>query len=138
MFMSQILQYMKENRLVLRYPVFVEALEALKNAGESDTLLRQVNPQFYKKACESITVAADSPVNIDKKLLFVLLRNRNVVAIDHLLAGMMDKKILLDNKIISTIIEPVWKEMVDILKQIFIGKQRRTYMLIVVLRKVFP
>ncbi|KAJ1415624.1 Tetratricopeptide-like helical domain superfamily [Sesbania bispinosa] len=105
MFMTQILEYMKENRLVLRYPVFVEALEALKNAGESDTLLRQVNPQFYKKAYESITVAADSPVNIDKKLLFVLLRNRNVVAIDHLLAGMMDKKILLDNKIISTIIE---------------------------------
>ncbi|KAH1236141.1 Pentatricopeptide repeat-containing protein [Glycine max] len=29
-FMTHILQYMKENRLVLRYPVFVEALEALK------------------------------------------------------------------------------------------------------------
>ncbi|KAG5041818.1 hypothetical protein JHK85_014294 [Glycine max] len=110
-FMTHILQYMKENRLVLRYPVFVKALEALKIAGESDTLLRQVNPQFYmdciirKKASNTITVAADCPTNIDKELLFVLLKNRNVVAIDHLLTGMMDKKISLDHKVVSTIIE---------------------------------
>ncbi|KAK7358131.1 hypothetical protein VNO77_00052 [Canavalia gladiata] len=110
-FMTQILQYMKENRLVLRYPVFVEASEALKIAGESDTLLRQVNPHFYmdcsikKKPNDSITVAADSPSNTDKELLFVLLKNRNVYAIDHLLEGMMDKKISLDHKVVSTIIE---------------------------------
>ncbi|XP_029127285.1 pentatricopeptide repeat-containing protein At2g01390 [Cajanus cajan] len=111
LFMTHILQYMKENRLVLRYPVFVEALEALKIAGESDTLLRQVNPQFYmdcsirKNASDGITVAADSPTNMDKELLCVLLKNRNVVAIDHLLTGMMDKKISLDHKVVSTIIE---------------------------------
>ncbi|KAK7320183.1 hypothetical protein RJT34_04919 [Clitoria ternatea] len=109
-FMTQILQYMKENHLVLRYPVFVEALEALKIAGESDALLRQVNPQFYmdcsirKKANDSITVAENSPSNIDKELLFVLLKNRNVVAIDYLLAGMMDKKIALDHQVVSNII----------------------------------
>ncbi|XP_061372295.1 pentatricopeptide repeat-containing protein At2g01390 [Gastrolobium bilobum] len=109
--MNQILQYMKENCLVLRYTVFVEALEALKIAGESDTLLRQVNPHFYmdcsirKKANDSVIVAADSPTNIDKELLFVLLKDKNFVAIDHLLAGMMDKKIPLDHKVISTIIE---------------------------------
>lgn len=108
MLMTKILQYMKENHLVLRYPVF---LEALKVAGESDTLLRQVNPQFYmdcslrKKANDSITVVADSSANTDKVLLLVLLKNRNVIAIDHLLAGMMDKKVPLDNKVISTIIE---------------------------------
>lgn len=110
-FMKHILQYMKENRLVLRYPVFVKALEALKVAGESDTLLRQVNPQFYikcsisKNKIDSVTVAADSPTNIDKDLLLVLLKNKNVVAIDHLLRGMMEKKLSLDHKVVSTIIE---------------------------------
>lgn len=110
-FMTKILQYMKENRLVLRYRVFVKAMEALKIAGESDTLLRQVNPHFYldssfkEKANDSNTAIADSSSNIDKELLLVLLRNRNVVAIDHLLQGMMDKKISVDNKVISTIIE---------------------------------
>ncbi|KAL2342343.1 hypothetical protein Fmac_003628 [Flemingia macrophylla] len=110
-FMTHILRYMKENRLVLRYPVFVEALEALKIAGESDTLLRQVNPQFYmdgsirKSASDGIAVAADSPANTDKELLSALLKNRNVVAIDHLLTGMMDKKISVDHKVVTTIIE---------------------------------
>ena len=58
-----------------------------------------------KDASNSITVAADCPTNIDNELLFVLLKNRNVVAIDHLLTGMMDKKISLDHKVVSTIIE---------------------------------
>lgn len=111
LFMTHILEYMKENRLVLRYPVFMKALEALRVAGESDTLLRQVHPHLdmncsiRKKANDSIQVAADSPANLDKKLISVLLKNRNVVAIDHLLKGMMDKKIPLDNKVVSAILE---------------------------------
>lgn len=110
-FMTHILQYMKSNRLVLRYPVFTVALEALKIAGESDTLLRHVNPQFYMdcsirtNASDGVTVAADSPNSIDKELLLVLLKNRKIIAIDHLLKGMMDKKISLDHKVVSTIIE---------------------------------
>ncbi|XP_020962490.1 pentatricopeptide repeat-containing protein At2g01390 [Arachis ipaensis] len=107
MFMTHILRYMKENRLVLRYPVFVEALKAFKVAGESDALIRQVNPQFY---IDSGTIRKDNDcftVDVDKELLFVLLRKRNLVAIDHLLAGMMDKKIPLDHKGISSIIELV-------------------------------
>lgn len=110
-FMTHILHYMKENRLVLRHRVFLEAMKALKIAGESDTLLRQVNPQFYldcsfrKKENDSGTVIAGSSANIDNELLFVLLKNRKVVAIDHLLQGMMEKKIGVDNKVISTIIE---------------------------------
>ncbi|GAU17775.1 hypothetical protein TSUD_171630 [Trifolium subterraneum] len=89
----------------------VGAMEALKIAGESNTLLRQVNPHFYldcsfrKKANDSNTVIADNSASIDKELLYVLLKNNNLVAIDHLLQGMMDKKISLDNKFISTIIE---------------------------------
>lgn len=110
-FITQILQYMKKNRLVLRYPIFVEALEALKIAGESDALLRQVNPHFYmdssirNKANDCIKISADSPTDIDKELLFVLIQKRNVVAIDHLLTGMMNKKITLNHNVISTIIE---------------------------------
>ncbi|KAL9268851.1 Pentatricopeptide repeat-containing protein, partial [Drosera capensis] len=42
----QVLSFMKESKLVLRYPVFLEAHEALKKAGESDRLLRQVNPHI--------------------------------------------------------------------------------------------
>ncbi|KAI5382507.1 hypothetical protein KIW84_070078 [Lathyrus oleraceus] len=110
-FMTHILRYMKENHFVLRYHIFVEAMEAFKIAGESDTLLRQVNPHFYldcsfrKKANDSNTVIDDSSANIDKELLFALLKNRKVVAIDHLLQGMMDKKIAVENKVISTVIE---------------------------------
>ncbi|MCI42486.1 pentatricopeptide repeat-containing protein, partial [Trifolium medium] len=86
-------------------------MEALKIADENNTLLRKVNPHFYldcsfgKKANDSNTVIADSFASIDKELLYVLLKNSNVVAIDHLLQGMMDKKIFVDNKVISTIIE---------------------------------
>ncbi|KAE9613843.1 hypothetical protein Lal_00016307 [Lupinus albus] len=108
---TQILQYMKENRLVLRYPVFVEAMKALKVAGVSEALLRQVNPQFYmesgirNKANDCNKNPADSATDIDKELLFVLIKKRNVVGIDHLLAGMMHKEIPLDHKVISDIIE---------------------------------
>uniref|UniRef100_A0A0R0IMN7 Pentacotripeptide-repeat region of PRORP domain-containing protein n=1 Tax=Glycine max TaxID=3847 RepID=A0A0R0IMN7_SOYBN len=90
---------------------FMTHILHFKISGETDTLLRQVNPQFYmdcstrKDASNSITVAADCPTNIDNELLFVLLKNRNVVAIDHLLTGMMDKKIYLEHKVVSTIIE---------------------------------
>ncbi|KAE9446012.1 hypothetical protein C3L33_22046, partial [Rhododendron williamsianum] len=38
---THILRYMKENSLVLRYPAYMEALETLKMAEESDALLRQ-------------------------------------------------------------------------------------------------
>ncbi|KAK2385676.1 Pentatricopeptide repeat (PPR) superfamily protein [Trifolium repens] len=74
-FMTHTLQYMKENSLVLRYNVFVVAMDALIIAGESDTLLRQVNPHFYldcsfrKKANDRNTVIADSSASIDTELL---------------------------------------------------------------------
>ncbi|KAJ7970274.1 Pentatricopeptide repeat-containing protein family [Quillaja saponaria] len=109
---TPILLYMKENRLVLRYSVFVEALEALKLAGESDMLLRQVNPHISdecimkEEANESTKSAADdAPLTIDRGLLLIFLKRRNLVAIDRLLAGMMDKNIPLDPEVISNIIE---------------------------------
>lgn len=109
--MNKILLYMKENRLVLRYSVFLEALRALKHAGESDTLLRQLHPHFcidynvMKNANDCTKVATDSHSKIDEGLLSVFLGRRNLVAIDHLLAGMMDKMIPLNGEILSTIID---------------------------------
>ncbi|KAG5245624.1 pentatricopeptide repeat-containing protein [Salix suchowensis] len=92
MIMTQILQYMKQNQLVLRYPVYKEALRTLKDAGESDALLRKVNPHIDTES-------------FDRGLVLILLRKHNLVAVDHLLAGTMDKNILLDSWIVATIIE---------------------------------
>lgn len=109
--MTHILQYMKENRFVLRYPVYLEALETLKVAGESDVLLRQVNPHFsIKRAnkdeiddCNAISTDIESV--IDGRLVLDFLRRKNFVAVDYLLSCMMDKNTRLDSRIISTVIE---------------------------------
>ncbi|XP_048232725.1 pentatricopeptide repeat-containing protein At2g01390-like [Ricinus communis] len=107
--MTPILQYMKENHLALRYPIFLEARKILRIAGECDAVLRQVNPHC---AAESInnddssefTTSADNDP-IDKGLLLILLRKQNLVAVDHLLAGVLDKNMVLESWIVSTIIE---------------------------------
>ncbi|KAJ9170821.1 hypothetical protein P3X46_018895 [Hevea brasiliensis] len=107
--MAQILQYMKNNHLSLRYSIFQEALKTLRISGESDTLLRQVNPHFATESINNedapviITSADDDP--LDRGLLLILLKKQNLVAVDHLLAGVIDKSILLDSWIVSTIIE---------------------------------
>lgn len=109
--MIQILQYMKENCLVLRYPVFLEALQTLKAAGETDVLLQKIHPHFStkfingEKAVEFARTDAEVPLSLDGGLLLYLLKKQNPVAIDHLLAGMMDKDIQLDSAIMSTIIK---------------------------------
>lgn len=113
--MIQILQYMKRNSLVLRYPVFLEALDTLKTAGESVVLLRQVNPHFSVECfgskggrkIGSEATCSDVHYTIDRGLVLNLLKKQNFVAVDHLLAsGMTDKKnTKLDSWIISTIIE---------------------------------
>lgn len=109
---NRILYCMKENHLILRYPVFVEALEALKLGGESDALLRQVHPHFFvhcnfrNEATNDCTkVAADSSIDIDERLLFDLLSKGNLLAIDHLLSAVLDKKLPLKQEILSTIID---------------------------------
>lgn len=107
--MTHILQFMKQNHLVLRYPVFMEALETLKDAGESDALLRKVNPHIDTEsigdvdAFETMTTVGEDA--LDGGLVLILLRKQNLVAVDHLLAGTMDKNILLDSRIVATIIE---------------------------------
>lgn len=107
----QILHYMKENRLALRYPVFKEALETFKVAGENDSLLWQVHPQFSPEfisdddAIEFVSTDVEGHLSIDRGLVLILLNKQNLVAIDWLLSGIMDKNIQLDSAIISTIIE---------------------------------
>ncbi|KAI9166101.1 hypothetical protein LWI28_026233 [Acer negundo] len=109
--MIQILQYMKGNRIVLCYPVFMKALQTLKVAGESDALLRQVHPHILvesstdKEAVEYAITDAEVPLSSHQGLLLFLFKKQNLVALDRLLAGMNDKNIRLDSTIISTIIE---------------------------------
>ncbi|XP_062073552.1 pentatricopeptide repeat-containing protein At2g01390 isoform X2 [Humulus lupulus] len=106
--MSQILQYMKENHIVLRYPVFVKALQALKVAGESDLLLRQVNPHCSTEPVSKDldrTRAADNHSTIDEWLILTLLEKENLIAVDSLLAQIADKNTQLDSAVISIIIE---------------------------------
>lgn len=109
--MNKILQYMKENSLVLRYPVYLESLETLKAAGESDVLLRQVNLHFSTECatkddinnCDAIVSDINAVVDIGLVLSF--LRRKNFLAVDSLLASMMNQNTQLDSKTISTIIE---------------------------------
>jgi pentatricopeptide repeat protein len=109
--LTLILQYMKQSRLVLRYSVFLKALKALKIAGESIALLMQVNPHFStecvseEEAGDLRSTGADVPFSIDRGLLLIFLKKRNLVAVDRLLTGIIDKNIRLDSAIISIIVE---------------------------------
>lgn len=108
--MSQILNYMKSNQLVLRYPVFIAALQTLQVAGESDALLREVHPHISvksigdKEGVDSAVTVADVP-SLYQGLVSFLLQKQNLASLDHLLAQLTDYNTLLDPTIISTIIE---------------------------------
>ncbi|XVF61968.1 hypothetical protein PTKIN_Ptkin08bG0178100 [Pterospermum kingtungense] len=107
----QILQYMKENYIVLRYPVFLEALETFKVAGESNVLLLEVHPHISVKCIgnerevEYKGNASEGPLSVDEGLVQVLLTKQNLLAIDSLLPELMVKNIQLDSEMISAIIE---------------------------------
>ncbi|KAL3751446.1 hypothetical protein ACJRO7_012299 [Eucalyptus globulus] len=107
----RILLFMKENCLVLRRPVFQEAMEFLNSAGESDELLRQVNRHFLdecvikEETAESLVDASDVHVSSENGILLLLLKKQSLIAVDILLALMEDKNMHLDAAITSTIIE---------------------------------
>ncbi|CAL5354015.1 unnamed protein product [Camellia sinensis] len=92
-------------------PCYLEALETLKVASESDVRLRQVNPDFsFEHAnkdeiddCNAISTDIESV--IDGRLILDFLRSKNFVAVDYLLSCMMDKNTRLDSRIISTAIK---------------------------------
>jgi pentatricopeptide repeat protein len=112
-FMTRVLVYMKENGVVLRYPIFVEALETLKAAGESDDLLREVNSHIsVESLCssdidETPTAEVNDTKNSDDSRVIssVLLMKQNLVAVDILLNQMRDRNIKLDSFVVSAIIE---------------------------------
>lgn len=95
--MTQILQFMKENSMVLRYPIFLKALETFENANESDFLLRQVNPHIKNEIVK--------PFVTDRGLILNLLKQQKFAAIDHLLIEMIEKETQLDSSTVSTIVE---------------------------------
>ncbi|KAK9669930.1 hypothetical protein RND81_13G164700 [Saponaria officinalis] len=103
-----ILHYMKENSLVLRYPIYLQAHETLKIAGEDDSLLQQVNPHI--SIGESVTLVTEdkpSDVNfdIDMGLLLIFLRKKNFAAVDCLFAGILSRNKSLPSEIVSEIVE---------------------------------
>nr|GMD13342.1 pentatricopeptide repeat-containing protein At2g01390 [Ipomoea batatas] len=109
--MMKILDYMKENFLVLRYSVYKEALETLNSLGESDVLLKQVNRHFSSDYCNEVqtyrsgSTVMDNQFNLEEKLVIYLLNKQNLIAIDYLIADLMGKCMRLDSGIISSVVE---------------------------------
>lgn len=106
----QILHYMKEHSFVLRYPVYLQAHETLTMAGENYMLLQQVNPhisiEVFNKSepLDSEDTASDVNSMADTGLLVELLKKKNFVAIDCIVAGVCHNTSL-DPEIVSKIIE---------------------------------
>ncbi|KAL0377824.1 UNVERIFIED_CONTAM: Pentatricopeptide repeat-containing protein [Sesamum radiatum] len=118
----EILKYMKENFFVLRYSIYQKALETLKLAGESDILLRQVNRHFSEEHFSEDTdrydaISPDSDFNIENGLVLYLMNKQNLVAVDSLLADMMDKCVPLETMVVSRIIEKVVEIVEKMVKQ---------------------
>ncbi|XP_010502113.1 PREDICTED: pentatricopeptide repeat-containing protein At2g01390-like [Camelina sativa] len=112
-FMARILLYMKHNGIVLRYPIFLEAWETLKAAGESDDLLRDVNSHISAESLcsndidETPTAEVDDTKSSDdiRVISSVLLMKQNLVAVDIILNQMRDRNIKLDSFVVSAIVE---------------------------------
>lgn len=108
---AQILDYMKKKSLVLRYPIYLQAHETLKMAGEDDMLLQQVNPHICIEVFDKNEVmvleqtASDRNSLTDRGLLMELLRKKNFVAIDRLFSSIMYHNIQLDSETVSKLIE---------------------------------
>lgn len=107
--MVKILEYMKENFLVLRNAVFQKALETFKTSGESDLLLRQVNRHLSEYSCEGNdeddSVLRDNQFDMENGLVLNFMNKKNLAAVDSLLTDMVKNGVLLDSKVISKIIE---------------------------------
>ncbi|CAE6061933.1 unnamed protein product [Arabidopsis arenosa] len=106
-FMARILVYMKENGVVLRYPIFLEASETLKAAGESYDLLREVNSHISAESLCSKDIDETPTAEVDDSRVIssVLLMKQNLVAVDLILNQMRDRNIKLDSFVVSAIVE---------------------------------
>ncbi|KAG0492681.1 hypothetical protein HPP92_006079 [Vanilla planifolia] len=105
----QVLRYMKENSIVLRRPVYMEALEAFRSSGESEHLLREVNPHLALKGVEEESLDSEAAFNdplylMDRGIMLIFLGRRNLVALEHLLAEMLNKGLWVDSELLSAIV----------------------------------
>ncbi|XP_031478504.1 pentatricopeptide repeat-containing protein At2g01390 isoform X1 [Nymphaea colorata] len=102
----QTLQYMKENSLVLRRPMYLEALEALRSCGQNDELLNEVNPHFCHEGFDDCRwdLSPDPQHYADRGVLINLVAKKSFVAAEYLLEGMMEKNIQFDTKLVSSMV----------------------------------
>ncbi|KAF9612416.1 hypothetical protein IFM89_039449 [Coptis chinensis] len=102
---NHILKYMKEHKLVLRHPVYVQALQALKVAGESNELLKEANRHLSLEGTDVEEVTADFHSTVDTAIIKNLLAKRNFIAVEHIIDGMISMNIQVSSKLISAIIQ---------------------------------
>ena len=103
--MFEVLRYMKKNALVLRLPVFLEALKTLRNFNENDSLLREVNPHLSSFGNLPEEACSDDNPCTDSAIMTLLLCNCNYVAINLMLEDMILKKTKLRTDHILAIIQ---------------------------------
>ncbi|WOH10690.1 hypothetical protein DCAR_0730160 [Daucus carota subsp. sativus] len=108
--LAKILKYMKENSLVLRKTVYIEAQKLLRNVGESDVLLRQVHPHFsaecpHEDSMHNIDNTTTETNSVEEALISDMLTKKKFVVVDYLLSEMMDRNFHLHSEIISMIME---------------------------------
>lgn len=102
--LTQTLQYMKENSLVLRKPIYLEALEALRSCGQNDELLNEVNLHFFYEGFHDCRwdLSPDAVDYADRGVLINLMARKSLVAAEYLIEGMLEKNIQLDTELVSS------------------------------------
>ncbi|KAL6640906.1 hypothetical protein ACP70R_019087 [Stipagrostis hirtigluma subsp. patula] len=103
--MTHILQYMKEHFIVLRRPIFLEALGALKASGDSDELLREVNPHLSYEGIECDPILSDQGYITDRSTILYLLAAKNWSAIGQMISEMASRNVQMETSILSDVIE---------------------------------
>jgi pentatricopeptide repeat protein len=103
--MNHILQYMKKHFIVLRRPIFLEALEALKASDNNDELLREVNPHLAFEGIECDPIFSDQGYITDRSTIIYLLTAKNWPAIEEVISIMSPNNVRIETHILSDIIE---------------------------------
>ncbi|KAK9165603.1 hypothetical protein Scep_000794 [Stephania cephalantha] len=109
---ARVLRYMKKNSIVLRYPVYLKALEALRKAGESIDLLMETNPHV---SFESVNGEDDMPgcgtgignpcYEMERGMILNLLARQDFISFEALFKGMMSMRTQFDSSLLSFVIQ---------------------------------
>jgi len=100
-----ILRYMKDHFIVLRRPIFLEALEALKASGDNDELLREVNPHLSYEGIENDPILSDQGYLTDRSIILYLMSANKWSAIEQMVNQMAPKNVKMETHILSDVIE---------------------------------